>query len=847
MKLNPSILSALLLTSALSNASFASNGDENIWQQPHPLKPNVTFWGLGGNQIIGNLQGLIPIGATNPNSIFYGAAEAAGSFKKSNGYAAGVAAGYRKVLNNSFILGGYFFADYNRSPYGHYFWVVNPGLEALGNIWDFRANAYFPTTRNHWLGREDFAENIGITKFEKALGHIRFDHLFQTDEEVSPGLDAEIGRLIPITKHSNLRAYIGGYHYFMDKTNQITGVESRIVFPISKLVSLEARDSYDKVRKNVFMGGIRVTFGGYNNEEKVNLGITGRLLDPIEHNFGNYASANSIAVNKEYVDKGNDYQLPGSFWYFDNTPHNKNSTGDGTFEHPFNAIDLRSLLLVDFSKNVQMYIASGISPYDLSSLPEHRLALFTNYSIYGRTSNFTRAASGSLRPTLNGGIIAYGGNTIKDIQLNSQNNNFGSAGALFLDGILSKNIIKVDINDVNINVAENKADATGIGGMNAQVTINNSQITTSSTDQSKQSIGIGLLDNSALFIGNNNYIHTSITSTAPGENHSAGIFGISPVIVYGNNNQIIADATGSESRAIGIAAIGNPIEISGSYNHIVANADGFDSRAGGIINVGTTIISGNNNQIIGNAAGIEGKALGIGDIEALDYQKIKVVNDNSKVIISGNNNQMIGNSAESNSIGIINLGELMISGNNNQIIANSAKQIAGQECNAGGIVTFGNKLTILGINNQIIANSAGKAYGILELSGASSPTFDVENTIFNIKANGAGNEAAGISMGLVTDATKIIIRNNVFNVAETGTNAKAYGIYLPNATTPAIKGNIAYNIFNITNSNVSTNAWGVYANSQWSNTATWIREHNVWLHPSSAAPQQQVFTNGAGL
>ena len=69
----------------------------------------------------------------------------------------------------------------------------------------------------------------------------------------------------------------------------------------------------------------------------------------------------------------------------------------------------------------------------------------------------------------------------------------------------------------------------------------------------------------------------------------------------GDSNKIVADATGRESRAIGILEVGT-LTMSGRNNYIKASAAGFDSRAGGIIDIvdGAVIISGNNNQIIGS-------------------------------------------------------------------------------------------------------------------------------------------------------------------------------------------------------------------------------------------------------
>lgn len=547
-----------------------------------------------------------------------------------------------------------------------------------------------------------------------------------------------------------------------------------------------------------------------------------------------------------YTDEGSDYHLPGSYWYFDNA---KTLNGDGTYEHPFNVINAKTYNSMTnsglASQNVKMYIARGVTPYDLNRLlVDKRLLLLKDYAIYGRTNDFKLPASDTLRPILNGGVTALGQNNISDIQINSQNFGFGPRGALFLNGTTVQNAIFVDINDVNINVSENNSVASGIGGMHSHAVINNSQINVSSTDQSKQSIGTSFADNSALFIGYNNYIHTTIASTKNGENHSGSIAGISPTIIYGNDNQIIADATVNNSRVIGIFAFGNPVKISGNNNHVIANAAGDDSRAGGIVDIGKTLISGNDNQIIGKAVGLESRALGIGDIEA-PKPGTTTPSGSSYIIISGTNNQMVGDSAESNSVGIMNTSTLTISSNNNQIIANSANHVAGHECNAGGIANFGDKLTITGDNNQINVNSADKSYGIVKLS-TGTLALNVKNTVFNIlSTTTTGSEAAGISLGTLSDISKIIIQNNLFNVSIAGINSKAYGIYLlPNATISVAYSYIALNTFNITNSNDPKNAWGIYTNSNFGEApAVLVRAHNTWTNPDSSAPLQQVYNS----
>lgn len=756
----------LLFSLLFSKIIFAATTSyENILSQDQNAKPSVTFWGLGGDQLIGSGQALIPLGGEGARSLFYAAIEAAGSFKATNGNLAGIAAGYRNIVNNSYLLGGYVFADYNRSPSGHYFWVANPGFEALSKNWDFRVNGYIPTTCKHWLGGEALAENVGITKYEKAFGHERFDHFVQWYEEVGSGLDVEVGRSIPLTKTHNPKIFLGGYHFFMDKTDQITGIEGRIVLPLNQHVALEARDSYDKVRKNVFMAGIRISFGGYNADVKESLGIAGRLSDPIEHDFGNFGAATSIPVGKAYIDDGIEFHLPGAFWYFASSAKGSNSSGDGTIEHPFNAIDLRAYQIMTnsgaYSNNVQMYIAAG-AEYNLSGLPGDRLQLLNGYSIYGRTSDFKLAASASLRPILNGGITAFGNNNLSDFVLQSFNNGFGSAGALLLND--AKN---VNINDLLINASEKNMDAYGISEIGSSAaTINNSVVNVSLiTDKgvgTHNSIGIGLLNNSAIFVGSNNYIQASLKSNSDIESHAIGISDTNPesfpgavlISIFGNNNHIAANSDGHNGRAGGIVV--GPGALADEGGHQASNS--FLS------------ISGNNNQILANSYGTENKAVGI-----VVYK--------SKAEISGSGNEISANSDKSNTIGaMVDAGTLEISGSNNQFNAQSAGHNDGKaESNAGGIIAVNAAhLTISGNANQISAEAAGnngKAVGIG--SFPADPKSGKNNILISGNNNQIRAESANSgSIGIMNDGNLVISGDNNFVFSHAlAQGQKAEGIF----------------------------------------------------------------------
>jgi hypothetical protein len=243
------------------------------------VKPSGTIWALAGKQPLAIGQGLIPFGGDGVSSIFYGAVAASAGMKGATGYSGGFGGGYRKIFNGSYLLGGYALVDFNRSPLNHNFWVTNVGAELLNYDWDFRINGYIPVGKKYWLGNQ--------------IGGIY--------EEVGTGIDFEVGRILPIPKTQGLKLFVGGFRYSMKNTvGNITGIEMRVVYPLTSYATLEFRDSYDVTRYNIAMGGVRFTIGGYSNEHTEGLGIAARMSDPIERNFANFASCNTSVVNKKY-------------------------------------------------------------------------------------------------------------------------------------------------------------------------------------------------------------------------------------------------------------------------------------------------------------------------------------------------------------------------------------------------------------------------------------------------------------------------------------------------------------------------------------------------------------------
>lgn len=269
----------------------------NVPSQDQYLKvsPSANIWGYIGKHFVAKGQGMWPFGGDGLESIFYGMADIAGGENKKLGYSLGIGAGYRKIFDGCYILGGYIIPDLNRSPYAHNFWTLNPGFEALTEVWDFRVNGYLHFGGNSWNGEDVYPLNGNLLRQGEVV--------FSTREEAGTGIDGEVGRRIPIKHLEGLKIFFGGYYFGMDKTKSLSGITGRIFLPLSAHTAFEIRDSYDSVRRNICQFGLRINLGGFDNNEKDSLGVITRLTDPVEHNFANFASGNTVPMNAEYIEK----------------------------------------------------------------------------------------------------------------------------------------------------------------------------------------------------------------------------------------------------------------------------------------------------------------------------------------------------------------------------------------------------------------------------------------------------------------------------------------------------------------------------------------------------------------
>lgn len=232
--------------------------------QEFKLQPRFSVLGFTGDRTFAESQFLAPLYGDQSRA-FYTVVEGT-VVDKNNIWLGGVGFGYRHIVSER-IWGGYIAVDYANSAQNG-FALVKPGMEMFGKVWDVTVKGYIPVDNRKKLG-------------EKVLNG-DYDRRLQLYAESKHGFDFEVAREIPFIERAKL--HLGAYHFDTADFGSTNGIETRLTYALNKYSGVELKDSYDNIRHNVIIFGIRITFGGYSVEEKREYGIAARLLDPISPN-----------------------------------------------------------------------------------------------------------------------------------------------------------------------------------------------------------------------------------------------------------------------------------------------------------------------------------------------------------------------------------------------------------------------------------------------------------------------------------------------------------------------------------------------------------------------------------
>jgi hypothetical protein len=244
-----------ILVYALATASIA----------PLPLRaadwrPSVEIdgtWRSGSSSTSGGF--FLPILLDSGNALFI---DTQGAFIEGGVQRGSVGAGYRMRADDQWIVGVYGYYDYLNSAYDNAFHQLSFGVEALGPVFETRANIYLPLGSDHALE--------GMGRGEIAGGRLMFR---QGMERARRGGDIEAGVRVPLTAASDaiqLKVFGGSYFYGGDNLDDKLGAKLRAELSFSGLPGLP--------------GGSTVTIGAsgsYDNEDHFKAAAMARLRIPL--------------------------------------------------------------------------------------------------------------------------------------------------------------------------------------------------------------------------------------------------------------------------------------------------------------------------------------------------------------------------------------------------------------------------------------------------------------------------------------------------------------------------------------------------------------------------------------
>lgn len=244
-------------------------------------------WGpwveMGGrfsdSRSIGEANLFAPVWQNSDSLLFF---DVRASFDNHHAREGNFGLGFRHMLDNGWNLGGYGYLDVRRSSAGNSFYQTTLGVEALGETFDFRANAYLPIgKREKWQATSTSASTplsapeavltgTSLAIQRQVLDTVTTNYLI---ERAMAGFDAEIGARLPVFSGDDfkldVKAFAGGYHFAADGMRDISGPRARLelvardfaAFPGMKLTGgLTWQD--DKVRGEQLIGsvGLRIPF-----------------------------------------------------------------------------------------------------------------------------------------------------------------------------------------------------------------------------------------------------------------------------------------------------------------------------------------------------------------------------------------------------------------------------------------------------------------------------------------------------------------------------------------------------------------------------------------------------------
>ena len=479
------IKQGLLLGGCLALGNVWAGGPEIAMAPPWlPLDAGISLYGMGGNGWTAIGDALIPMFGQANGFVFLDPQAYYHSDQNHEGnYSADIGAGYRRLVDNNVgILGAYVFGDFNRGDTDKEFWFVSPGIERLGQILDFSANAYIPVSSQRQNTGTEFADQAGDNSQITFEGHNQFDALVNTFSSVGYGGDIQVGVHIPYFRNSEV--FVGGYYFSPKDNDNVGGGAVRLQVPVNRYLSVLVSEAYDSEYHNTLKAGLTLWFGGRHTGYDFTGNLAERLVDPIQRNLVAVAGGSFTAqpILSGFENTGEtELELSNISFFVPDAPIEgaQPVQGDGTFENPYIGISQSNVDNANLQNNRNFYLDSGTYNPIYASMNDY--IILNNDQIFGRQDNFRENAEGAARPLLNftaGGFEVPAGDvndSISGLRLTGGINTTDQAGIWINheNGLFDQ---KVSINNSSVDSFADGIDILNGGGQALTVNINDSWI-----------------------------------------------------------------------------------------------------------------------------------------------------------------------------------------------------------------------------------------------------------------------------------------------------------------------------------------------------------------------------------
>ena len=201
--------------------------------------------------------------------------------------------GHRHLFQE-WILGGYGYYDNRNTQFNTSYRQFTGGLEALSVDWAVRVNGYLPENKTETITS---GANVSVQQAGNQL-NVQIDGLVQ--EKALPGLDGEVGYLLPIPWEAytavfdETRVYAGGYHFLgQDGFESVTGPRGRVEWraydlpvlgPGSRfMMGVEAQWDDPRGSQAFGLASLRIPFDvlADKSKRKALKGLDRRMLQPV--------------------------------------------------------------------------------------------------------------------------------------------------------------------------------------------------------------------------------------------------------------------------------------------------------------------------------------------------------------------------------------------------------------------------------------------------------------------------------------------------------------------------------------------------------------------------------------